>query len=116
MDAIETSRIQATFDRFGKRFLDRVYTEDEQRYSRNRAEELAVRFAGKEAISKALGTGMRGISWRELEILNNRHGKPFVRLHGAARARAEHLGLTNFEISLTHSRDLAIAFVVATTD
>ena len=116
MDAVETARIQATLDRFGKRFLDRVYTENEQRYSRNRAEELAVRFAGKEAISKALGTGMRGVSWLELEILNNRRGKPFIRLHGAARARAKQLGLTSFEISLTHSRDLAIAFVVATTD
>ena len=116
VDAIETARIQATLDRFGRRFLERVYTENEQRYSRGRPEELAVRFAGKEALSKALGTGMRGVSWRELEILNNKRGKPFVRLHGAAAARAEQLGLTAFEISLTHSRDLAIAFVVATTD
>ncbi len=59
---------------------------------------------------------MRGVLWRELEILNDRRGKPTVNLHGAAAVRARELGLTNFEISLTHSRELAIAFVVATAD
>ena len=73
-----------------------------------------ARFAAKEAVSKALGTGMRGVLWREIEVLNDRRGKPFVRLHGAAAARAVELGLREFAISLTHTRDLAIAFVVAT--
>lgn len=116
MDAIEIARIQAALDRFGDRFVRRLYTEREQQYCRGRAEELAARFAGKEAISKALGTGMRGVLWRELEVLNDRRGKPTVHLHGAAAARARELGLTSFEISLTHSRELAIAFVVATAD
>lgn len=116
MDAIEIARIQAALDRFGERFIRRLYTEREQQYCRGRAEELAARFAGKEAISKALGTGMRGVLWRELEVLSDHRGKPIVRLHGAAAERARELGLTSFEISLTHSRELAIAFVVATTD
>lgn len=114
VDAVEIARISAVLDRYGERFLRRIYTDAERLYSRGRAEELAARFAAKEAVSKALGTGMRGVLWREIEVLNNPRGKPFVRLHGAAGARAAELGLHDFAISLTHTRDLAIAFVVAT--
>ena len=110
---MEIARIAAALERFGERFLRRIYTEDERRYSRGRADELAARFAAKEAVSKALGTGMRGVLWREIEILNDARGKPQVRLSGSAQARAEELGLREFSISLTHSRELAIAFVVA---
>jgi holo-[acyl-carrier protein] synthase len=74
--------------------------------------ELAVRFAGKEAISKALGTGLNGVSWREMEILADLRGKPIVHLHGRAAARAAELGLECFAISLSHSHDNAVAFVV----
>ena len=113
VDAIEIARIAAALERFGERFLRRVYTERERRYSRGRADELAVRFAAKEAVSKALGTGMREVQWREIEIANDTRGKPLVHLHGAAKERATDLGLREFSVSLTHSRELAIAFVVA---
>ena len=113
VDIIEIERIGATLRRHGKRFLQRVYTAKEQDYCRGRVPELAVRFAAKEAISKALGTGMRGIAWKEMEILGDKRGKPLVYLHGRAKSRAEELGLFEFAISLSHSRDYAVAFVMA---
>ena len=88
VDLIEIPRIQRSLDDFGERFLNRVYTERERDRYRNRISELAARFAAKEAISKALGTGIRGIRWREMEVLPNRRGKPIVVLHGTAAERA----------------------------
>ena len=99
--------------RSGERFLHRVYTERERERYGQRVNELAARFAAKEATSKALGTGIRGIRWREMEVLPNRRGKPVLILHGQAAARAAELGLTDFSVSLTHSRTDAMAFVVA---
>ena len=113
VDIIEIARIQRALDDFGERFLRRVYTEREADRYRDRISELAARFAAKEATSKALGTGIRGIRWREMEVLPNRRGKPVLILHGAAAQRAEALGLTDFSVSLTHSRGDAMAFVVA---
>src|SRR5829696_865200 len=113
IDVIEIPRIQRSLDDFGERFLKRVYTERERHYYRGRVSELAARFAAKEATSKALGTGIRGIRWREMEVLPNRRGKPVLILHGRAAARAAELGLTDFSVSLTHSRTDAMAFVVA---
>ena len=113
VDAVEIDRISRSLERFGERFLRRVYTEKEIFFCRGRVPELAARFAAKEAISKALGTGIRGIVWREMEILPDRRGKPLVYLHGKAESRAAELGLAEFEVSLTHSRELAIAVVVA---
>lgn len=112
IDLIEIPRIQRSLDDFGERFLNRVYTERERDRYRNRISELAARFAAKEAISKALGTGIRGIRWREMEVLPNRRGKPIIVLHGSASERAALLGITDFDISLTHSRTDAMAFVV----
>ncbi len=112
VDIIEIARIEAALERWGARFLARVFTENEVRFCRGRAPELAVRFAAKEAVMKALGTGVRGIGWREIEILPMRGGKPLVFLHGRAEQRAKFLGLQDFAISLTHSRDFAIASVV----
>jgi holo-[acyl-carrier protein] synthase len=115
VDATEIARIEAALGRFGDRFLERVYTPAEADRYRHRVRELAARFAGKEAVSKALGTGMRwGVCWRQIEIMPDGRGKPLVRLYGAAAARAAELGLTHFAISLTHTDDLALAFVVAT--
>jgi len=114
VDIVEIGRIERAIQRWGKRFLERVYTPAELALCRGRAPELAARFAAKEAISKALGTGLRGIAWREMEVLSDERGKPLVHLHGRARARAEFLGLSDFAISLSHSRDYALAFVVAT--
>jgi holo-[acyl-carrier protein] synthase len=111
-DIIEIGRIQRVLDEFGERFLRKVYTERERDRYRGRVSELAARFAAKEATSKALGTGIRGIRWREMEILSNRRGKPILVLHGGAAARANRLGLIAFDVSLTHSRTDAMAFVV----
>ena len=116
VDVIEIARIQRALDDFGERFLRKVYTERERDRYGARVSELAARFAAKEATSKALGTGIRGIRWREMEVLSNRRGKPVLVLHGAAAARAETLGLIAFDVSLTHSRTNAMAFVVAFRD
>jgi holo-[acyl-carrier protein] synthase len=112
-DIIEIARIKRSLDDFGERFLKRVYTERERERYRGRVSELAARFAAKEATSKALGTGIIGIHWREMEVLSNRRGKPVLILHGTAAQRARQLGLTDFSVSLTHSRTDAMAFVVA---
>jgi holo-[acyl-carrier protein] synthase len=113
VDIIEIERIRRTLTDFGERFLRKVYTERERERYGTRVAELAVRFAAKEAASKALGTGIRGIRWREMEILANPRGKPVLILHGAAAERAASLGLVAFDVSLTHSRTDAMAFVVA---
>lgn len=112
VDIIEIARIERTLADFGDRFLRRVYTERERERYGARPSELAARFAAKEATSKALGTGIRGIRWREMEILSNRRGKPVLVLHGSAAERARVLGLIAFDVSLTHSRTDAMAFVV----
>ena len=112
IDVIEIDRIRRVLDDFGERFLRKVYTEREREWYAGRVAELAARFAAKEATSKALGTGIRGIRWREMEILSNRRGKPVLVLHGGAAERAARLGLVAFDVSLTHSRTDAMAFVV----
>jgi holo-[acyl-carrier protein] synthase len=113
VDAIELDRVRSVLRRHPQRFLDRVYTTLEIAYCRGRVSELAARFAAKEAMMKALGTGVRGISWREIEVLPDRRGKPLVYLHGKAAKRAQALGMGQPEVSMTHSDTLAIAFVVA---
>ena len=117
VDIIEIERIKQVFQRHGERFLRRVYTEAEIAYCRGRVPELAARFAAKEAVSKALGTGIvgrGGIFWREVEVLPDARGKPLVHLHGQAQDQAEALALKEFAISLSHSQEYALAFVVAT--
>lgn len=113
IDDIEIDRIAQTLVRFGQRFLKRVFTPRESERYGKRPAELAARFAAKEATMKALGTGIRGVHWRDIETLPNRRGKPVVILHGTAKARAELLGLRHFSISLTHSRTNAFATVIA---
>lgn len=115
VDIIEIDRIAEIVGQHGERFLRRIYTERERERYATRIPELAARFAAKEATSKALGTGIRGLTWRDMEILSNRRGKPILVLHGGAAARAEALGLVHFDVSLTHSRTLAMAFVVGLT-
>jgi holo-[acyl-carrier protein] synthase len=116
VDIVEIERVRRAVSRWGDRFLDRVYTADEIAFCRGRVPELAVRFAGKEAISKALGTGLVGVSWREMEVLSDPRGKPYILLHGRAAIRASRLGLADFAISLSHSREYAVAVVVARED
>lgn len=118
VDLIEVRRVERAVERYGERFLGRVYTRAEVAYSRGRPGELAARFAAKEAVAKALGVGMRmlasdGIAWRDAEIVGDRRGKPVVRLYGRAAERAKALGLTEWTVSLSHTEEHAIAFVVA---
>ena len=113
VDIIEIARIQRAIERWDERFLHRVYTELELRLCRRKPSRLAGRFAGKEAVMKALGTGVRGISWREIEILAEPSGKPVVRLYGKAQAKADSLGMGELAISLSDSKKYAVAFVVA---
>ena len=116
IDLIEIERIENSVERFGRRFLDRVFTAAEQAYClgrRRAAESLAARFAAKEAAAKALGTGIsHGVSWREIEIVRAASGKPDLRFHGRAAGIAKRLGVANASVSLTHSSGMAMACVV----
>jgi holo-[acyl-carrier protein] synthase len=116
IDVILISRVAKVLERHPDRFLQRIYTPEEVAFCRGRVHELAARFAAKEAVMKALGTGARGLAWREIEILPNRRGKPLVYLHGLARQRGETIGLRGVDVSLTHEGDLAIAAVVGMVD
>ncbi len=113
VDIVVIKRIEKALARWGERFLSKVYTNAEVAFFQNRVPELAARFAGKEAVTKALGTGMKGVALREVEILSDVRGKPIVNLYGRAERRAKEIGLSDFAISLSHTDELAIAFVVA---
>jgi holo-[acyl-carrier protein] synthase len=113
IDTIEISRIASALERWGDRFLHRIYTDTEIRHCRGRAQSLAGRFAAKEAASKALGVGIRVLSWRDIEVVRGPRGKPVMRLHGKAARIAAEQGLTSFEVSITHSRTDATAVVIA---
>jgi holo-[acyl-carrier protein] synthase len=113
LDLIEIARIGWLAQQYGPRFLGRVFTEAELAICRGRYPELAARFAGKEAAMKALGTGLRGMHWRDVEILRDPLGKPLLVLHGGAAERARSVGLTEWSISLSHTRLYACAVVVA---
>jgi phosphopantetheine--protein transferase-like protein len=117
IDIIKVDRIRASIERFGERFAKRVLTVGEQRYVRMRPETFAGRWAAKEAVSKVLGLGVRGIGWRDIEVERLPTGQPSVRLHGRAAARAEQLGMDRIALSITHESDyaVAIAFGVRTT-
>ena len=109
IDIIKVDRIRAALDKFGARFSSRVLTESERRYVRDRPETMAGRWAAKEAVSKVLGLGVRGIGWRDIEIERMPTGQPAVRLHGRAAVRAEQLGMERIAVSITHESDYAVA-------
>ena len=109
IDIIKVDRIRATLERFGTRFSRRVLTPNEQRYVRDRPETLAGRWAAKEAVSKVLGLGVRGIGWRDIEIERLPTGQPAVRLHGRAAQRAEQLGMARIAVSISHEAEYAVA-------
>lgn len=118
VDIVEIARVERMLHRYGERFLRKVFTPAEVIYSRGRAPELAARFAAKEAVAKALGVGMRilapdGVGWHEVEVLGDWRGRPEIYLHGWALERAAQLGLIHWAVSLSHEREFAIAFVVA---
>jgi holo-[acyl-carrier protein] synthase len=106
---IKVDRIRAAIDKFGARFSGRVLTSAENRYVRGRPETFAGRWAAKEAVSKVLGLGVRGIGWRDIEIERLPTGQPAVRLHGRAASRAEQLGMARIAVSITHEADYAVA-------
>jgi holo-[acyl-carrier protein] synthase len=116
IDMVEIRRIQHAVDRFGSRFLRRVYTPAEQAYclrKRNAAESLAARFAAKEAGAKALGTGISfGVNWLEIEVVREFSGRPTLRFHGRAAQIAARLGMAHAALSLTHTAELALASVI----
>lgn len=112
VDMIETERVAQSVARFGDRFLRRVYTERELTYCQGRITSLAARWAAKEATAKALGTGIGDVSWREIEVVSQANQRPAIQLHGAAAALAAQLGLSGFAVSLSHTKDYAVAFVV----
>ena len=116
IDLAEIGRIQQSVDRYGKRFLDRIYTPAEQAYclsKRNAAESFAARFAAKEAAAKALGTGIsHGVGWLEIEVVRKRGGRPEVQFSGRAAEIAHHLGVAHAALSITHTSTLAMASVI----
>lgn len=118
VDILYVPRVETALNKFGNRFLERCFSPLEIKMSRGHVSEYAVRYAAKEAVSKALGVGLRlmarnGIHFHDVEILNDRFGKPYVVLHNWAKERAEELGLKEWSVSLTHEREYAVAFVVA---
>jgi holo-[acyl-carrier protein] synthase len=112
VDIIETERVKAALERFGERFLRRVYTSVEAAFCRGRVHELAARFAAKAGGMTARGRGAGGGAWREIEVLPNRRGKPLVYLYGRARERAQRIGLEGLDVSMSHAQKYAVAFVV----
>jgi holo-[acyl-carrier protein] synthase len=114
-DIIEIERIRQAIERWGERFLHRVYTEAELRVYGHRPHSLAASFASKEAVMKMLGTGNRGVAWREIETIYHPSGKPLVRLNGRAKKEADKLGIKEIDVSLSHSRDYATATAIGST-
>jgi holo-[acyl-carrier protein] synthase len=116
VDITEVQRIQRALDRFGERFLKRVFTPEEIRYCTGRpngAERLAARFAAKEAGMKAIGTGLRGgVTWKDVEVVRQRGQRPYLQFHGRAAEFAAALGCRRTHLSLSHTRDQAIAHVI----
>ena len=113
VDLIETERIKESIDKFGERFLKRIYTSKELSLFGGNVSSLAARWAAKEAVAKALGCGIGPVQWKEIEILHGNQKEPVLFLYGEADIIADKLGLKTWSISLSHTREHAIAFVVA---
>jgi len=109
IDIIKIERIAAAIKKFGQRFERRVLTESEARYVRMRPQNFAGRWAAKESVSKVLGLGVRGVGWRDIEIVRLPTGAPSVVLHGRAKTRAEQLGMGRVAVSISHEGDYAVA-------
>lgn len=112
IDIIEIDRIERAMLSWHDSFLKRIYTDRELVNCYDRPSSLAVRFAAKEAVMKALGTGTTGVSWKDIEILSNGDGAPLIQLHGHAYEKAKESGITGFSVTLSHSKEYAIAFVI----
>jgi holo-[acyl-carrier protein] synthase len=116
VDLAEVHRIRQSVERFGDRFVRRIYTDREIAYverKANRFERYAARFAAKEAGMKALGTGWRrGIQWKDFEVVNLSSGRPTLLLHGAAEVIAAQAGVKSVHLSLTHTAENSLAYVI----
>ena len=112
VDIVEIDRIKLAISSWQNSFLKRVYTDSEIKECKNLAPRLASRFAAKEALIKALGAETKGVSWRDIEITSNDSGAPLIQLYGKAQEKANDIGIRDFAISLSHTKNLAVAFVV----
>jgi len=110
-DIIEIARIEKSITDFGERFLRRIYTDAELALCQNKVESLSARFAAKEAVVKALPDNS-GIGWKDIEVLAEQNGKPYVNLYNRAKKQARNIGISGFAISISHSREYAIAFII----
>ncbi len=115
IDLIEIDRLAAAIRRHGRRFLERVFTPQELADAAGRSDSLAVRFAAKEAVSKALGCGFGLIAWQEVEIRRGPQGEPVLKLYGKAASMAEAQGIESWSISLSHTHRYAVAMVIGVT-
>ena len=117
VDLIEIERIGLTYSRYPRRFLEKIYTPAEQAYCRGRAPQLASRFAAKEAVMKALGTGWRsGVRWVDIETRREPGEAPQVHLHGRSAEHATERGIARWHLTITHDAGIAAAFVVAESE
>ncbi|MBZ0307251.1 MAG: holo-ACP synthase [Anaerolineae bacterium] len=114
VDMIEVARIERAASRHGERFFKRFFTDKERELCQDQPRRLAARLAAKEAAAKAFGTGIGDVRWIDIEVLHDERGRPFLQLHGEAAALAQKMGLSTWEVSLSHTQDNALAFVVAT--
>jgi holo-[acyl-carrier protein] synthase len=113
VDLIEISRVEEVIARHGKHYLERVYTPAELEQCGKNIESLAGRFAAKEAVAKALGTGIGEVTWKDIEILGDEQNAPMLRLYGMAEQTSKQIGLTEWSVSISHSVSYAVSFVVA---
>ena len=113
VDIIEINRIKSVLEKYPDKFLNRIYTKNELDFCKNKPNRLAARFAVKEAVMKTLGTGVKGVGWKDIETLRKPGQRPFVKLHNRALLKSKKLGIENICISISHSKEYAIAFAIA---
>ena len=113
IDIIEIERVRGVLERYPQRFKDKIFTEQEKRFAKNRVPQLAARFAAKEAVMKALGTGIRGVPWKSVEVFRMPGQAPEIILHEPALSISRRRGITRIAVTLSHSKEFAVASVVA---
>jgi holo-[acyl-carrier protein] synthase len=111
VDIVEIARLEEAIARHGENFLKRIYTDSELKLYRKKPPSLAARFAAKEAVVKALGKTTDGISFKEIEVLTGPGGQPVVNLYGRTQQQADSMGLDKLAVTLSHSKEYAVAFV-----
>lgn len=119
IDLVKNQRIAALIDKYEEHFLNKIYTKNEIKYCRSKSNasvSFAARFAAKEAMLKALGTGMRNNSWKEIEVINNKLGKPEITLSGKTEALAESKNIKSIFLSISHEKKYSIAQIILEGD